>query len=584
MSETDIFVYSALYDLSSGHKQVLLFKKGDKFIPIPNCVSNPNWAVCVDVKGTVGYVPYTYVEKKQVSAQEFMWLIDDALEKLHVDSPSSISKLTREVIKNLTSVRASLIASNNCKVNEKEDGNNETPINNNSSPVVDSPQEVESPVLNSIESHETGNNLAITVIENTQEPETQECAQNSALKKTAQTETQTESINDFNVPNWLVPALVENVRHKTKISHENSKAAVGIILDTFLDAIPHLDILWLQMKKNLTESEAIEEVAKEVIHSEDQRKLLDIFKQLWYCKNDEQQRSWPVHEDEDLISGLLVEMNNIFIDANPRVTREVVRHDEYEMVNLLVTYYQMVNNFFQTVSLFSNCINLILGAKDSEKVFHSTFLLAVIFSTGEKPPTGTYDFINKKFLHFLFEKMEDVVKDGDEDVGQNLLSIILAFNLHFEHPQENIVLETLKEKQSAQYLTERLIFLLNREEDPCKILSHNKETTNSVMKFMVDVFSFPKLIDLFYLNDIKVLLDIIVRQLTDLLPGEKKRLDYLCLVRNLLRNSNYEEHLHQLEGLQKCFKFILSQEFPDEDEVTLVLEMTYEFRSWFKDV
>ncbi|GFY11616.1 NCK-interacting protein with SH3 domain [Trichonephila clavipes] len=307
MSETDIFVYSALYDLSSGHKQVLLFNKGDRFIPIPNCSSNPNWAVCVDKKGIVGYVPYTYVEKKQVSIQEFIWLIDDALEKLHVDSPS-ISKLTREVIKNLTSLRTNLLTSNNCKIKETQEENNEIPINNNSSPVVDSPQEV----LNSIESHGSSNNLVGKIVENA-EPKTQESAENSALKTTAQTETQTECINDFNVPNWLVPALVENVRHKTKISHENSKAAVGIILDTFLDAIPHLDLLWLQMKKNLTESEAIEEVAKEVVHSEDQRKLLDIFKQLWYCKNDEQQRSWPVHEDEDLISGLLIEMNNIFV-------------------------------------------------------------------------------------------------------------------------------------------------------------------------------------------------------------------------------------------------------------------------------
>lgn len=30
------------------------------------------------------------------------------------------------------------------------------------------------------------------------------------------------------------------------------------------------------------------------------------------------------------------------LDANPRVTREIVRQDEYEMVELLVTYYQMV--------------------------------------------------------------------------------------------------------------------------------------------------------------------------------------------------------------------------------------------------
>lgn len=67
MSDSDIFLYVALYDLSAGHKQVLLFKKDDVFIPIPYCTNNPNWAVCVDTKGNAGYVPYTYVEKKKVS-------------------------------------------------------------------------------------------------------------------------------------------------------------------------------------------------------------------------------------------------------------------------------------------------------------------------------------------------------------------------------------------------------------------------------------------------------------------------------------------------------------------------------------
>ncbi|CAL1295953.1 unnamed protein product [Larinioides sclopetarius] len=606
MNDTEIFLYSALYDLSSGHKQVLLFKKDDKFLPVLNCSSNPNWAVCIDMKGNVGYVPYTYVEKKQVSVQEYLWLIDDSLEKLHGDSPS-ISKLTREAIKSLTSIRAHLLSSRDEKTEVESVG---TPVNDHMTPVVDPPSEFSSPILNFADSDKCITDQAIpdTVEKTANETQPQQSAQKSALQSVVENETQTDSINNFNVPNWLVPSLVENVRHKTHISHENSKAAVGIILDTLLDAIPMLDTLWFQLKDNLHQSEAIEEVAKEVIRSEDQIKLLDIFKQLWYCKNDEQQRSWPVHEDEDHISGLLVEMNNIFIDANPRVTREVIRCDEYEMVNLLVTYYQMeprktlrikMLHVFLTIceldvvvvtQLLSSVLPMELARdiqdnfEDTEKVFHSTLLLSVIFSTGEKPPTGTYDFINKKFLHFVFEKLEDVSKSDDEDIGQNLLSIILAFNLHFESIQENIVLETLKEKQSAQYLTERLIFLLNREEDPCKILSENKDAENSVMKFMIDMFSFPELIDLFYLNDIKVLLDIIVRQLTDLLPGEKKRYDYLRLVKNLLKNSNYGEHLHQLEGLQKCFRFILSQEFPDEDEVTLVLEMAYEFPQWFESV
>lgn len=63
----------------------------------------------------------------------------------------------------------------------------------------------------------------------------------------------------------------------------------------------------------------------------------------------------------------------------------------------------------------------------------------------------------------MFQKLEDVVKVGEEDMGQNLLKIILAFNLHFQDAQDNLVLETLKERHSAQALTEKLVFLLNRE-------------------------------------------------------------------------------------------------------------------------
>lgn len=60
------YIYVARYDLAVGHKLVLLFKVGDCFIPIPSCSNNPNWAVCVDMKGNIGYVPYTYVDNKQV--------------------------------------------------------------------------------------------------------------------------------------------------------------------------------------------------------------------------------------------------------------------------------------------------------------------------------------------------------------------------------------------------------------------------------------------------------------------------------------------------------------------------------------
>lgn len=42
---------------------------------------------------------------------------------------------------------------------------------------------------------------------------------------------------------------------------------------------------------------------------------------------------------------------------------------------------------------------------------------------------------------------------------------------------------------------------------------------NSVLKIFIDIFSIPETAGMFYTNDNKVLIDIIVRQLTDLCAG-----------------------------------------------------------------
>ncbi|XP_035209152.1 NCK-interacting protein with SH3 domain-like [Stegodyphus dumicola] len=607
------YVYVARYDSTLKHESVLTFKEGDRFIPVQGCSNNSNWALCVDMTSKIGYVPYTYVEKKQIPSMELIWIIESALAKLHTESVTTNSQLARKVIKELARKRAKLFGSpyepseDPLTCDEKGEIQREELRNHsisNSSSTQDITVEASSPVLctdnvNSTEGRKVEN-------QESKNCEYEAAKANATIVNTTQCSTQTDSVSDINVPDWLIPTLIENVRHKTNLSHENSKAAVGVVLNTFIDAVPQLCHLWCQMKDSLKKSEFTQEDSRNIC-SEDERKLLDIFKQLWYCKNDEQQRNWPVHEDEDHISSLLVDLNNILLDANPRVTRVIVQRDDYEMVNLLVTYYQMeprrtlrvkMLHVFLTLCeldlvVVTHIVNSVLpmelardiqdNFEDQEKVQFSAYLLTVVFSTGEQPPNGTYEFINKKFMHFLFENLEECVKEGEEDMGQNLLSIILAFNLHFQRHQENLVLETLKERKYAQALTGKLVFILNREEDPARILSHDMETPNSVLKFLVDMFTVPSLIDLFYLNDIKVLIDIIVRQLMDLIPGEKKRLLYLTLIQNLLRNSNYAEHMHQIDSLRKCFHSVLAQEVPEKAEVDITLDIVKEFEVWFQE-
>lgn len=56
-------------------------------------------------------------------------------------------------------------------------------------------------------------------------------------------------------------------------------------------------------------------------------------------------------------------------------------------------------------------------------------------------------------------------------------------------------------------------------EDPIKVLKHSSDAMNSVLKMFIDIFSVAETAAMFYTNDTKVLIDIIVRQLTDLCAG-----------------------------------------------------------------
>lgn len=62
-------------------------------------------------------------------------------------------------------------------------------------------------------------------------------------------------------------------------------------------------------------------------------------------------------------------------------------------------------------------------------------------------------------------------------------------------------------------------------EDPVRIFEHQPVPPHSVLKLFVDLFSNAQTAALFYTNDTKVLIDIIVRQLADLSPGDSVSLN-----------------------------------------------------------
>jgi len=160
-------------------------------------------------------------------------------------------------------------------------------------------------------------------------------------------------------------------------------------------------------------------------------------------------------------------------------------------------------------------------------------------------------------VSFLLEQIESSPeREIEDDLADTFMGLIASYNLQFEQPADNIVLQCLGKAANAKIFTENLLLLLNREDDPAEIIGPRHETAiNSVHKLVLDVFSTEDVITHFYTNDLMVLIDIIARQLSDLGPGIQ-RYTYLEMAHLVLIRSEYNEHLHRLQDLKTCLNRI----------------------------
>lgn len=75
-------------------------------------------------------------------------------------------------------------------------------------------------------------------------------------------------------------------------------------------------------------------------------------------------------------------------------------------------------------------------------------------------------------------------------------------------------------------------FALSSPDDPVCMFKHTPPAPHSVLKFLQDVFASRETADIFYRTDMMVMIDIAVRQISDLSPGDKVR--HGCNARRLM--------------------------------------------------
>lgn len=184
-------------------------------------------------------------------------------------------------------------------------------------------------------------------------------------------------------------------------------------------------------------------------------------------------------------------------------------------------------------------------------------------------------------MEFLLGVVEDgLPSDPTEQLPDIFLNLVLSFNLHhtgeqstsagccqtwlqvtflllatlllrqyfFFHaaPGNNVIMQQLR-KKNVKILSEKVLLLLNRggknasfferrwrfalapalirirpsADDPVCMFNHTPPAPHSVLKFLQDVFASRETADIFYRTDMMVMIDIAVRQISDLSPGDK---------------------------------------------------------------
>ncbi|XP_039291944.1 NCK-interacting protein with SH3 domain-like, partial [Nilaparvata lugens] len=394
----------------------------------------------------------------------------------------------------------------------------------------------------------------------------------------------------------------------TELSYEMSRVAVGVVVSNLLQllpptATPPLETLLGQLRGG---AECEGPPVQLLDQSHDAERLAVVLGELVACKEDAQQRSWELYEDEDAIMEYLQEFTSIIKNADPAISRRVLSRDKCWQLETLLDYYQMevrwsirsllLDAFLAVCALHRTFVHLFLNSvlpvelardmqsnvKDVPKLINSAKLLTVILSMGEPMPIPHLEQLGEEFVDFLLSLIEDP-PDRNEQISEEFFVVLVSYNLQFPPQAPNIVVEAFAQRTYATNFTEKLLFMLNREDDPVRAITQQVKYPNSVLKLIVDIFVSRKAANLFYTNDINVLIDIIVRQLTDLSPGDEKRSQYLQLCRLVLRNTDYAESQHRCDDLHKCFIHIFCEEAeasrPDQ---ALVRDISNEFPHYFK--
>jgi hypothetical protein len=285
--------------------------------------------------------------------------------------------------------------------------------------------------------------------------------------------------------------IVESIRKATNLSHELSQIALRVVISEMEALLPDsgkfLEPLAVHLATPLTVPDNL------LGDTHDAQRLRNLFSELADAKNDSEQRSWMLYEDEADISNYLTELIRILVDADTKICRYEMSCDAYNSVNNLVLYYQMESRWnirklllraFKAMCLLDvTCVDILISSvlplelvqdmlsnpENLEKLSELSVMLIMIFSAGHKMPTANFEHMSREFVLFMLNLIENPLEDdATEFLSDVMINLLLAFNLQFDNFEENTILEAMQTVKASKSFTEKILLLINREGEEVK--------------------------------------------------------------------------------------------------------------------
>ena len=612
----------AIYDYQASDLKVLHCKAGDRFIIIKQTEPRGDWLYVVNCQGKLGYIPANYTEPDSLEESKLLELIDNIISVLDADhnDPKIITirqinhaqvKLTQlrcEVQSQLQS-KPGAVSSKKITTSQSSDANSIEMVNTND-PDQNSYKLGENDSSGKVQEHILGYNCesinAQIPVNSTSEAGIQVDLIEQATNDPTilvQGETTLDEMATIEIDDSLAADLIERVRVSTELSHGMCKLTIETVINYLREKMPMIE---KTMTKLIDKLEAVDQCPSPLVmkNSSDLIKLRELFHKLWICKADEQQRGWPIHDDEEMESSL-IEMVKLLANANPTISREAMFSNNCDNVYMVISYFHeetkkslkmqlysvlmeiirlndnmIEDNFLSTVLPASLANEMINHRDDIERWSKASILFTYVFGSGQKPPINMYEHVNEKFVNSQLDLIEGEDLEGTKLEHKIPLEMcippILAFNLHFDLNESNLVLKAIRMRSNVKCLMENLVSYLNWEEDPTLLINYfgkpmkTCDRPNAVHKLLTEVFEDPELANLFYYNDVRVMIDILISHLNNIQDEDENRFSYLKLLYNIIKNTNYKEEPHKLIEVNKCIDAIYSHESSPDSEKRMV--------------